>query len=204
MSDTNRKTEEQTPSKGMTVNEHRTVIAGFGGQGILTLGKLLCMSALDEGKMVTYLPSYGSEVRGGTANCQVVISPGPVCSPLVEKADSLIILNELSWEKFADLLKPDAPALLNSSGVTAGPGQLPAGPNVLAMPAAEMAAHLGNVQVTNMVMLGAFLTVRPLVTRDAALAALESLLGRRKKHLLDVNVTAFDEGARFARQAGLA
>jgi 2-oxoglutarate ferredoxin oxidoreductase subunit gamma len=97
--------------------EHRLIVAGFGGQGILTLGKLLCMAAMREGKKVTYLPAYGPEVRGGTANCQVVISSGIIYSPLVEQADSAIILNQLSYERFARALKPSGLLLVNSSGV---------------------------------------------------------------------------------------
>jgi len=179
--------------------EHRTVVAGFGGQGILTVGKLLCMSALAEGRHVTYLPSYGSEVRGGTANCQLVFSPDPISSPLVEEADSLIIFNTLSYERFAARLKPGGLMLLNSSG-TDPEGEGPAATaTVLSIPAAELAADLGSVRVTNVIMLGAFLAACPLVRPQTAMAALKELLGS-KTDLLALNVQAFEEGSRQAAQ----
>ena len=177
--------------------EHRTIIAGFGGQGVLTLGKLLCMSALNEGRQVTYLPSYGSEVRGGTANCQVVISSHPISSPLVEEPDSLIVLNTLSYERFAATLKPGGLMVLNSSGTDTNGASAPGSVRVLSLPAAEMAAEMGSVKVTNVVMLGAFLTVCPVVKPETALAALKELLGR-KADLLALNVRAFQEGSRRA------
>lgn len=181
----------------------RLIVAGFGGQGILTLGKLLCSAALHEGRNVTYLPSYGTEVRGGTANCQVVISSRRIYSPLIEEPDSLIILNELSYEKFGPRLRSDGLMVLNTSGVDLK-GAAKSPETVLSIPAADMAAELGNVQVTNVVMLGAFLAARPLVQRDTALAALEDLLGERKADLLDINVEAFEEGRRYAAEAGVA
>jgi len=178
--------------------EHRCIVAGFGGQGVLTLGKLLCSAALDEGRLVTYLPSYGSEVRGGTANCQVVVSPKAIYSPLVEKADSLVILNQLSWERFAGRLKTGGLAVVNTSAMEENPRTADA--RLLALPAGQMAAELGNMQVTNVVMLGAFLTACPLVKAQTVLAALESVLGKRKQHLLEINLQAFEAGARFASE----
>jgi len=177
------------------LREHRAIVAGFGGQGVLTLGKLLCMSALSEGRQVTYLPSYGSEVRGGTANCQVVISPHAISSPLVERPDSLIILNTLSYERFAPVTKPGGLIVLNSSGTDTDGAPPPDGVKVLSLPAAEMAADMGSVKVTNVIMLGAYLTALPLVRAETALAALKQLLAS-KASLLDLNVKAFQEGSR--------
>ncbi len=174
--------------------EHRAIIAGFGGQGVLTLGKLLCMSALTEGRQVTYLPSYGSEVRGGTANCQVVVSPRSISSPLVEQPDSLIILNTLSYERFAPVVKPGGLIVLNSSGTDTDGVAPPDGVKVISLPAAEMAADMGSVKVTNVIMLGAYLTALPLVKADTALAALKKLLAS-KASLLDLNMRAFQEGS---------
>ena len=177
--------------------EHRLIVAGFGGQGILTLGKLLCMAALSDGKKVTYLPSYGAEVRGGTANCQVVISSGTIYSPLVEQADSLIILNQLSYERFARAVKPAGLMLLNSSGVDAG-GATPSGDvRVLSLPAAEIAADMGDVRVANVIMLGAFVRLTALVAEQSCSAALANLLGRRKAALLQLNEQAFSRGGQL-------
>ncbi len=180
--------------------EHRLIAAGFGGQGILTLGKLLCMAGLAEGRNVTYLPSYGTEVRGGTCRCQVVFSPRTIYSPLVEEADSLLILNELSYEKFAPRLKPSGLMVLNTSGFD--PHARPGGDErVLAVPAGQMAAEIGNVQVTNVIMLGAFLEALPLVEPGTCLQALRRLLGERKADLMGLNEQAFRAGAEHARRA---
>ncbi len=190
---------DASPAAG---REHRAIIAGFGGQGVLTLGKLLCMSALSEGRQVTYLPSYGSEVRGGTANCQVVISPHAISSPLVERPDSLIILNTLSYERFAPVIKPGGLIVLNSSGTDTDGAAPPEDVRVLSLPAAELAADMGSVKVTNVIMLGAYLAVLPLVRPETALAAMKELLAR-KSDLLDLNVRAFQEGSRRADGNGL-
>ncbi len=179
--------------------EHRLIIAGFGGQGILTLGKLLCMAALSEGKKVTYLPSYGAEVRGGTANCQLVISMETIYSPLVEQADSVIILNQLSYERFARAVRPEGLMLLNSSGVDAADTPPVAGVKVLSLPAAEIAAEMGDVRVANVIMLGAFVRTTPLVAEESCAAALASLLGRRKAALLQLNEQAFARGGQLVR-----
>lgn len=180
--------------QGTAQSEHRLIAAGFGGQGILTLGKLLCKAALGEGKQVAYLPSYGSEVRGGTANCQIVIGTSTIYSPTVEAADELVILNQLSYEKFADRLKDDGVMVANTSGVELADSHVDS-PQVIGLPATDMAADLGNIQVANIVMLGGFLAARPLVTRESALAALRELLGERKADMMPLNERAFDQGA---------
>jgi 2-oxoglutarate ferredoxin oxidoreductase subunit gamma len=187
---------EQAAQGGAADAEHRLVIAGFGGQGILTLGKLLCMAAMNEGRTVTYLPVYGSEVRGGTANCQVVISNGLIYSPLVERADSLIILNQPSYEKFAPCLKPGGLLVVNSSAVEDPHLQDVV---VLALPAADIAAQMGNVRVTNILMLGAFVEAARLVTEQSCRQALTELLGSRQAGLLELNLRAFGKGAELAR-----
>jgi 2-oxoglutarate ferredoxin oxidoreductase subunit gamma len=187
---------QRKSAETLAETEQRIIVAGFGGQGILTLGKLLCMSALGEGRRVTYLPSYGTEVRGGTANCQVTISPGDIYNPLVEAADSLVILNQLSYERFADRLLPGGTMLLNSSLIDSAEGQGPKDAEVLSLPAAEMAAELGSVQVTNIIMLGAFLEVVPVVRPAAALEAIRDLLGKKKEEMLELNERAFEEGRR--------
>ena len=122
--------------------EHRLIVAGFGGQGVLSLGKLLCISAMAEGKTVTYLPSYGAEVRGGTANCQVTISSGSIYSPLVERADSLIILNQLSYDRFAARLREGGLMVVNSSAIDAREGN--GDGRMVAVPATELAAQMGS------------------------------------------------------------
>lgn len=183
-------------ASGGSPGEHRLIVAGFGGQGVLSLGKLLCISALAEGKTVTYLPSYGAEVRGGTANCQVTISSGTIYSPLVELADSLIILNQLSYDRFASRLKDDGLMVLNSSAIDAREG----GGNgrVVAVPATELAAQIGSVKVANVIMLGAFLADVPVVEWESCRSALRQLWGERKAALVDMNMRALEVGAEQA------
>jgi len=174
--------------------EHRLLIAGFGGQGVLTLGKILCRAAMSEGKTVTYLPAYGPEVRGGTANCQVVIGRSTIYSPLVEQADSQIILNQLSYERFGATIRPGGLMLVNSSGVETEAAPIRPGVRLLPLPAAEIAVELGDVRVTNVVMLGAFVQVTGLVKAATCEAALADLLGRRKAALFELNKRAFARG----------
>jgi len=181
--------------------EHRLIVAGFGGQGILTLGKLLCMAAMREGKKVTYLPAYGPEVRGGTANCQVVISSETIYSPLVEQADSAIILNQLSYERFARALRPAGLLLVNSSGVDTDAVSPAANARVVRLPAAEIAADMGDVRVANVIMLGAFVRVTALVAEQTCATALADLLGRRKAALIQLNEQAFIRGGQLAEGA---
>lgn len=185
--------------------EHRLLIAGFGGQGVLTLGKLLCMAAMDEGKHVTYVPSYGSEVRGGTANCHVVISGGPIFSPVVERPHSLVILNQLSYGRFAGQVRPGGLMVLNSSLVTASAGDDGAegrsddGARTLRIPATERAAELGNVLVANTIMLGALVEATHICRQESVWGALEETLKGKKAQLLPLNREAYDAGAQLAR-----
>jgi 2-oxoglutarate ferredoxin oxidoreductase subunit gamma len=176
-------------------SEHRVIAAGFGGQGVLTIGKLLCYAGMGEGRRVSYLPSYGAEVRGGTANCKVVVSSGEIYNPLVETADSLVILNELSLERFLPQLKPDGLLVVNTSAVGLSDFDLPEGAGVVEVPAIEIAAELGEVRVANVVMLGAFVACSGLVSLDACETAIGEVLGGRKAALLEVNRSALARGA---------
>jgi len=178
--------------------EHRLIIAGFGGQGILTTGKLLCTAALNEGKEVTYMPAYGTEVRGGTANCHVVISDSRIFSPLVENADSLLIMNQLSMERFGERLKEEGLLLTNSSLVEEVPDN-PAGTSRhMSIPATGRAAELGNVVVANVLMLGAYVHSTNICRDKSVLEALEGALSDKAQELLDLNMKAYETGAELA------
>ncbi len=190
---------ELSPAAGG--GEYRAIVAGFGGQGILTLGRLLCTAAMADGRQVTYLPSYGTEVRGGTANCQVVVSDGTIYSPLVEEADALIILNQLSYERFLPRLNSGGLLVVNSSGVDLEQVPCPPGARRVCVPAAERAAELGDVRVGNVLMLGAFTQASSLVSRQSCEAALETAFSDRKADLLDVNKRALAEGVHLAAEA---
>jgi len=183
---------------GATRREYRLIAAGFGGQGSLTIGRLLCAAAIGEGRNVTYLPSYGSEVRGGTANCQVVISAGTIYSPLVEEADGLIILNQLSCERFAPRLKAGGLMVLNSSAVELPEEPVRTDGTVLAVPAGELAAELGDVRVANIVMLGTFVRASGILGEQSVRAAIERVLGARKAEMAELNARAWQKGLELA------
>jgi 2-oxoglutarate ferredoxin oxidoreductase subunit gamma len=185
----------------MASDEHRIIVAGFGGQGVLTLGRLLCTAAMKEGRHVTYLPSYGSEVRGGTANCHVVISPEEIFSPYVELADSLIVLNQPSFDRFGDIVRPGGLVVANTSLVDPGQYERSHEVTLLRVPATEQAAELGNVLVANVMLLGAFLGAMPLCGRECVEEALRQTLSGRKSKALDLNLKAYAKGAHIAQHA---
>jgi len=177
----------------------RVIVAGFGGQGVLFLGKLLSGAIMHEGKSVTYFPAYGPEVRGGKANCHVTIASGEIFSPVITEADALIIMNQPSWDFFLPLLQPEGLAVLNSSMAAPGAGQAVHG--LLAVPATEIANGLGDVRATNMVMLGAYNHVRELLSVDTLLGHLRAALSGPKARLFDVNQQALLKGIEAAREA---
>jgi 2-oxoglutarate ferredoxin oxidoreductase subunit gamma len=175
----------------------RIIIAGFGGQGVMTIGKMLAQVATGRGLQVTFIPAYGPEVRGGTAHCEVVLSDEPIPSPLVEQADTLIILNQPSYDKFRPLLKPDGVALLNSSMTQPEPGDKCS----LLIPATQAANELGNVRVTNLVALGAYAQLRGGVPLEAVMGLLAKELIGSRVHLIEVNRQAFFKGQELLRAA---
>ena len=177
----------------------RVIVAGFGGQGILFLGKLLAEAMMHAGKHVTYFPAYGPEVRGGRANCHITISAEEIFSPLVARADALIIMNQPSWDFFLPRLEPDGLAVLNTS--LAAPGAEPAADRLLAVPATDIANGLGDVRATNMVMLGAYNHARKLLPVETLIEHLRAALSGRKADLFDVNRQAILSGIRAAEEA---
>jgi 2-oxoglutarate ferredoxin oxidoreductase subunit gamma len=185
----------------MTTNHYceEVIIAGFGGQGIILAGRLLAQTAMEADKEVTYMPSYGAEVRGGTANCMVVIANEPIACPLVSNPDSLIVMNKASLNKFAPRLKDGGLLIMNSSLIDEGP-ELPDATEVLAVPANELAVELGSVRSANMVALGAYLQRKRIFSADAAAQCLPNVLARRYHKTLPVNTQALRRGAEFAAQ----
>ena len=189
------------PTQTHNSAQHRIIIAGFGGQGVLTLGKLLCLAGIGEGKRVTYLPSYGSEVRGGTANCHVVLSPTEIFSPLVEAADSLIILNQQSFDRFSDLHRPGGLALVNTSLID--PAAYAASHDVqfVGIPATDLAVDMGNVLVANVILLGAFIRLTSLCSEENVEKALRQYLAGPKNKNVDINLAALAQGRASAENA---
>lgn len=173
------------------------IVAGFGGQGILLAGKVVAQAAIEAEMEVTYMPSYGAEVRGGTANCMVVISTEPVACPLVTTPNSLIAMNRASFQKFSSRLTRPGLLVVNSSLVD----EMPAASvdlDVLAIPADLIAVELGNPKCANMVALGAYLQRRGILSPQGAGAALEAVLPERLRATMRVNAEALLRGGDFA------
>jgi 2-oxoglutarate ferredoxin oxidoreductase subunit gamma len=173
------------------------VIAGFGGQGIMLAGKLLAQTAMRAGKEVTYMPSYGAEVRGGTANCMVVISESEIACPVVGRPDSLIVLNKASLKKFAPRLKNGGLLVMNSSLIDVEP-ELDDSVEIVSIPADELAVELGSPKSANMVALGAYLQKRGYLTPGEAAEALPDVLAERYHQTLPVNIKALHKGGEYA------
>ncbi len=178
--------------------EHRIFVAGSGGQGVLTLGKLLCLATINEGQKVTFLPSYGAEVRGGTAHCHIVISPEQIFNPIVEQADALIILNEQSFERFGETIRPGGLVLVNSSLIQPGDYESTHEVALLRVPATERATELGNVVVANVLLLGAFVQASGICEHKSIELALRRSLTGRKSESIGINLKAFALGAKLA------
>lgn len=174
------------------MHNERIIIAGFGGQGVMTMGQMLAQAALDEGRHTSWLPSYGPEMRGGTANCDVIIDDAEIASPIVHgDATSVIILNKPSL-KFIDDLVTGGCALINTSLIDDKVTREDI--RVFYVPATELAMAVGMLQAANMVLLGAFSEMTHCVESETVLAALQRKLGARKAHLMDANRKAFALG----------
>jgi len=169
----------------------RTVIAGFGGQGVMSMGLSLAQAAMFEAKNVTYLPSYGAEVRGGTANCTVVISDDEIVSPVASAPEFVIAMNQPSVVRFQNQLQSGGLFFVNSSLVESeiSRGDI----NIVRVPANSVAEALGSPRSANMVMLGAFIKKSGLVSFDSMIDALKSTLGRKQK-LVAINEKALKAG----------
>ena len=173
------------------------VIAGFGGQGVMSIGKSLVEAGLEEGLEVSWVPSYGPEMRGGTANCSVIMSDEPVGSPIVYHPTELIAMNGPSLKKFEDEVVPGGTVFLNSSIIKEKVDREDL--RVIQVPCDTIANELGNGKVANMVMLGAVLEKTHIVSPDTALSCLRASFGEHKAHLIPVNAEALQKGAEAVR-----
>ncbi|HUF39278.1 MAG TPA: 2-oxoacid:acceptor oxidoreductase family protein [Anaerolineales bacterium] len=172
--------------------QNEIIIAGFGGQGVLFAGQILAYAAMESGKHVTWFPSYGPEMRGGTANCTVIISDEEIGAPLVRNPTAILAMNLPSLSKFEPLLKPGGTLVVNTTLVDRPVERDDI--EVVAIPATGLAETLGGKRLANMVMLGALLAKLPVLLPEALKAALENHLPERHRHLLDVNMEALEEG----------
>jgi 2-oxoglutarate ferredoxin oxidoreductase subunit gamma len=169
------------------------ILAGFGGQGLLFAGKVLAEAALLEGKYVTWMPSYGPEMRGGTASCTVVVSDRPIGSPILDVADAVVALNPPSLARFESTVARDGLLLINTSLIEAEPTRHDI--EVLALPCTAIASAVGDVGLVSVVALGGLIAYRPIVRPESIRHALfELLFGDKKRHLRDADLAAFERG----------
>jgi len=177
----------------------KSVFAGFGGQGVLMMGYLLALTAMRQGKNVTYLPSYGAEVRGGTANCTVVVSDNEIASPVASSPDIAVVMNNPSLLKYANLVRPGGIMFINSTLVDSPVTRTDL--TVVKVPASDLAHELGEDRSANVVMMGAFAQATGALSIEAFQKALaETNLGKKPK-VLELNCRALEVGAQGARQA---
>jgi len=165
--------------------ETSILISGFGGQGALFAGQLLAYAGMDAGKQVTWIPSYGPEMRGGTAHCIVIISDEQIGAPVVARPEIAVVLNIPSYDKYEPLVKPGGLLVVNASLVPTVSSRRDIG--VVAVPANAIAEEKGTVKMMNMAALGAMLAARPVLPLEAVEAALANHLPASKRHLLDAN-----------------
>lgn len=164
---------------------HKLIIAGFGGQGVLIMGQLIAYAAMQEGKEVTWLPSYGPEMRGGTANCSVIVSDKKISSPIILEADVVAAMNLPSLVRFERILKPGGQLFVNTSLIENLPTRNDL--KVWNINANEIAAGLGNDKVSNMVVLGAIVNKTGMVKAESVENAMEKLIKGGKEKLLPLN-----------------
>jgi 2-oxoglutarate ferredoxin oxidoreductase subunit gamma len=172
------------------------VVAGFGGQGVMVIGNLLANAAMIEGKYVTYLPVYGVEMRGGTANCTVVISSHPIGSPVVGRPHAVMAMNLPSLIKYEPLVLPSGLLFINSSLIMPKEIYRKDIEN-FSIPVNDIAIDHGNPKLANMVALGAFNQKTQLVQMDSLYKSLEKVLDERYSHLIPSNIKAIEIGAKF-------
>ena len=168
------------------------IIAGFGGQGVLSMGKILAYSAIMQDLEVTWMPSYGPEMRGGTANVCVIVSDRKISSPIITKYDTAIILNQQSLDKFENSIKPGGLLIYDPSGITREPERKDI--TVCSIDAIEVAAEVGNAKVYNMAVLGAYLKINQALKMENVVKGLEKSIPARYGDLIQKNREAIEKG----------
>jgi len=168
------------------------LIAGFGGQGVLSMGKILAYSGVMGNKEVSWMPSYGPEMRGGTANVTVIISDERISSPILSQFDTAIILNQQSMDKFEKAVKPGGILIYDPNGITHHPTRTDI--NIYSIEAADEAARVGLTKVFNMVVLGGFLKIKPVVQPEYIHKGLEKSLPKRHHNMIPENEKAIEKG----------
>jgi len=177
------------------------IIAGFGGQGVLSMGKILAYSGIMQEQEVSWMPSYGPEMRGGTANVTVILSDDRVSSPVLQSYDTAILLNQQSVDKFESMIKPGGLMIYDPNGITRHPERDDI--RIFQVEAAEEAARMKSPITFNMVVLGAYIKVNPVVEYNNVIKGLRKSLPERHHHLIPVNETAIQRGMELVREAKL-
>ena len=177
----------------------KVILAGYGGQGMMLFGKLLAQAVMMNGKYVTFYPSYGTEVRGGKAFYHVIISTDYIFSPVIDEADTLIIMNNPSFDKFQNCIVKNTHLFYNSSLVHL-PNDLPDDINIFKIPATEIANDIGNLVASNMVMMGAYNCVKNLIPRSRFLYCLRTSLTGKKAALFEINKLAMERGEQYVQE----
>ncbi len=168
------------------------IIAGFGGQGVLSMGKILAYSGIMQNQEVSWMPSYGPEMRGGTANVTVILSDNRISSPVLKKFDTAIILNQQSMDKFENDIKPGGTLLYDPNGITHHPERTDI--NIFKTQGTALATEMGNPKTFNMIILGAFLQIKPIVKIENVEKGLEKSLPERHHKLIPLNIEAIQKG----------
>ena len=176
----------------------RTIFSGFGGQGVLSMGFTLANAAMLEGKYVTYLPSYGVEVRGGTANCTVVVSDEEIASPVASEPEFVVAMNQPSFNRFQNILSTGGLICVNASLVNTDGARSDI--EVLSIPTTELAEKLGTTKVANMIMLGSLIKASSIISFDAMIKNLAELLGEGKAKLIKLNKEALEMGFNYVKE----
>lgn len=172
------------------------IIAGFGGQGVLSMGKILAYAGLMDNLEVTWMPSYGPEQRGGTANVTVIVSDSPISSPVLDTFDTAVLLNQQSLDKFEPKVKPGGTIIYDPSGIHRKPERTDV--TIVPVDAMTAAIEMNNTKTYNMILLGALLKQRGLVSVDAVLRGLKKTLPERHHHLIPLNEDAIHRGMELA------
>ena len=178
---------------------HEVIMAGFGGQGLLFSGKVLAYAGLIENRELSWLPSYGPEMRGGTCNCSVIVSDEPVGSPIIAHPNILMVMNEPSLDKFEDTVTPGGTIFVDSSLIARKVKRTDV--DVVYIPATQMAKEMEATSLANMIILGAIVAKLGLVKDETVVTALKETISARKAALLDLNLKAIEVGRDFIRKA---
>lgn len=177
------------------------IIAGFGGQGVLSMGKILAYSGVMQGMEVSWMPSYGPEMRGGTANVTVILSDNRISSPILHEFDTAILLNQQSLDKFEEQVKPGGNLIYDNNGITHHPTRKDI--NIYRVDASEEAIKMNSAKTFNMIVLGAYLKIKPIVDMENVLKGLRSSLPERHHHLIPLNEKAIVRGMEIINKVTL-